>query len=130
MDFKALFTDLKDTTNEYDKKDIEKGKLMSILAYLGILCLIPYFAEKENKFVRYHAIQGLNLFLITLIYSVGLGVVSTILMFIPIIGWILIMLLSLLSYGFTALCIWGIVNVCQEKAKQLPLVNKWQLIKK
>ena len=61
MDFKAMFTDLKDTTNEYDKKEIENGKVMAILAYLGILCLIPYFAEKDNKYVRFHAIQGLNL---------------------------------------------------------------------
>ena len=129
MDFKALFTDLKDTTEEYDKNDIEKGKLMSILSYISILCLIPYFAEKDNKYVRYHAIQGLNLFLISTIYSVALMVISPILVFIPIVSFILIWALTLISYLFIALSIWGIVNVIQNKAKQIPLANKWQIVK-
>ena len=86
MDYKALFTDLKDTTSKYDKKDIENGKLMSVLAYLGILCLIPYFADKDNKFVRYHAIQGLNLFFYSLIYSVAFAIISLLLIFIPFLG--------------------------------------------
>ena len=65
-----MFTDLKETTEQYDKQDIEKGKLMSILSYFGILCLISYFTEKDNKYVRFHAIQGLNLFLISVIYYI------------------------------------------------------------
>ena len=130
MDFKAMFTDLKDTTNEYDKKEIENGKVMAILAYLGILCLIPYFAEKDNKYVRFHAIQGLNLCLFSVIYGVAFGILSLVLAFIPIIGWILILLLSLISYGFVALAIWGIVYAFQDKAKEIPVVNKYQLIKK
>ena len=130
MDFKAMFTDLKDTTSEYDKKEIENGKLMSVLAYLGILCLIPYFAEKDNKFVRYHALQGLNLFIFSLIYSVAFAVLTVILAFIPFVGWLLIMVLGLLSYVFLAWAIWGIVYVFQEKAKELPILNKYTLIKK
>lgn len=130
MDFKKLFTDLKDTTSKYDKKDIENGKLMSVLAYLGILCLIPYFVEKDNKFVRYHVIQGINLFFYSLIYSVALGIVSVVLVFIPFIGWMIIMLLGLISYVFLALSIWGIIYVFQDKAKELPIINKYKLIKK
>ncbi len=130
MDFKAMFTDLKDTTNEYDKKEIENGKVMAILAYLGILCLIPYFAEKDNKYVRFHAVQGLNLCLFSVIYGFAFGILSLVLAFIPIIGWILILLLSLISYGFVALAIWGIVYAFQDKAKEIPVVNKYQLIKK
>lgn len=130
MDYKALFTDLKDTTSKYDKKDIENGKLMSVLAYLGILCLIPYFAEKDNKFVRYHAIQGLNLFFYSLIYSVAFAILSVLLIFIPFLGWMLIMILGVVSYVFLAFSIWGIVYVFQEKAKELPIINKYKLIKK
>lgn len=130
MNFKELFTDLKDTTSEYDKKEIESGRIMAVLAYLGILCLIPYFAEKDNKFVRYHAVIGLNLMLISIIYSVAFVVASVVLAFIPIIGWFSIMILSLVEYGFIALSIWGIVNVLQDKAKELPVVNKYKLIQK
>ena len=130
MDIKAMFTDLKDHSKDYTKKEKEEGKAFAILSYIGILCLIPYFAEKKNKYIRFHAVQGLNLFLINIIYSVAVVVASMILVFIPIIGAIAIMLLGVLSYGFYALYIWGIVNACQDKAKELPIVNKIKLIKK
>lgn len=130
MDFKAMFTELKDYSKDYDKNEIESGKAMGILSYLGILCLIPYFAEKNNKYVRFHAIQGLNLLLVSVIYGFACGFLSVLLAFIPVVGAMLALVLSLLSYGFYALNIWGIVNVCNGKAKELPLVNKIQLIKK
>ena len=129
MDFKAMFTDLKDNTEQFDKSDIEKGKLMSVLSYLGILSLIPFFVEKENKYVRFHAIQGLNLFVFSIIYSVALSILSIILAFIPIIGWLLIIVLGLVSYAIPVFCIMGIVFACQDKAKEVPVVNKLKLIK-
>ena len=126
MKFKELFTDLKDYTAEYDPKDVESGKGMSILSYIGILFLIPYLAEKNNKFVRFHAIQG---FILSFIYSAAYGIVCAILALIPIIGWILIGLLGLVPVGFFVLYVWGIVNVCNGKAKELPVVNKLKIIK-
>ena len=89
---KSLFTDLKDSSAEYTKEEKDAGKLMAILSYIGILCLIPYFVEKDNKYVRYHAIQGLNLFIISLIISVAAAVVAFVgafLAFIPVLGFIL-----------------------------------------
>ena len=50
-----------DTTNEHNPQDIEQNKVMAILAYLGILVLIPLFAAKESKFARFHTNQGLIL---------------------------------------------------------------------
>ena len=43
--------------------DAEQNKVFGILAYLGILCLIPLLAAKDSRFARYHANQGLVLFL-------------------------------------------------------------------
>lgn len=34
------------------------AKLLAVLAYLGILVLIPILVAKEDKFVRFHANQG------------------------------------------------------------------------
>jgi len=130
MDIKSLFTDLKDRTKEFNKKEIESGKAMAILSYIGLLCLIPFFAEKNNKYVRFHAIQGLNICLLGLIYYIAYAILSVILLFIPIIGWLLIGLLGILSYGFIVLFIMGIVYAFQDKAKELPIVNKLKLIKK
>ena len=112
--------------NQFSKKDIEDGKLMGILSYIGILCLIPYLTEKENEFVKYHAKQGLNLFLIEIICSAGLSIIGGML-------WLLIGLIALVSscVGLLALAlsIMGIVNVCNGEAKELPIINKFKLIK-
>ena len=43
---------------ESNKKDNESKKSMAILSY--IIPLIPYFVEKKDKFVRFHAVQGMN----------------------------------------------------------------------
>ena len=45
-------------------------KLLGILSYLGILSLIPYFCGDKSEFVKYHATQGLNLFLVSIVYFV------------------------------------------------------------
>lgn len=112
--------------NQFSKEDKENGKLMGILSYIGILCLIPYLTEKENEFVKYHAKQGLNLFLIEVICSAGLSIIGGIL-------WLLIGLVALVSscIGLLSLVlsIMGIVNVCNGEAKELPIINKFKLIK-
>ncbi len=55
---------------------------MSVLAYIGILFLIPLLACPNSRFARYHTNQGLVLFLLEL----AIGVVTGIFTFIPVIG--------------------------------------------
>ena len=45
------------------KKTSDNDKLMGVLAYLGILVLIPLLAAKDSKFAQFHAKQGLTLFI-------------------------------------------------------------------
>ena len=123
---KNIFEDVKDDTELFDKKDIESGKVMAILAYIGILCLIPYFAEKNNKFVVYHAKQGLNLFIIEIIATAAVSMLSIVLFFLFFVGGLIGLAVSAGSF---ALSIIGIVNVCNGKAKELPIINKFKIIK-
>ena len=62
------FNNTADTTAEYDAQDIEKNKVMAVLAY--ILFFIPLLAAKDSKFARFHTNQGLVLFLGGIIASV------------------------------------------------------------
>ena len=124
---KKLFTDVKDSSKEFSKKEQEDGKAMGILSY--IIPLIPYFVEKNNKFVKYHATQGMNLLIISLIYAVAYSILSFIFLFIPVVGWIVVALIGLLGFGILALCIMGIIDVCNGKARELPIVNKCKFIK-
>ena len=138
---KEMFTDLKDHTTECTQEEVNNGKLMAVLAYFGLLALIPYFVEKDNKYVRFHSIQGLNFYLEGLIATVGLTVVMFVSMFlfiIPILGWILGGILFIVSFiglmaisiGSLVFQIMGIVYAVQGSAKELPIVNKIKLIKK
>lgn len=111
--------------NGFGKKELEDGKTMAILSY--ILPFIPYFAEKENKRVRFHAVQGMNL----LIVAVALNIVTNILYSISWRLWGIVGTISMIvNLGITALCIIGIVNVCKEQAKELPIIDKIKIIKK
>ncbi len=112
----------------FEKADIEQNKVFALLAYIGLLFLVPLLAAPKSPFARYHTNQGLILFL----FSAGIGVVVTILsfigMFIPFIN-ILVGIVSCLVYaalmvGTFVLMIMGIINAANGVAKPLPLIGK------
>ncbi len=122
---KKDFFDTKDETADFDKKDIEDNMAMGILAYIGILVLIPMLAAKESKYAKYHTNQGFTLFL----FGFCTSVVCWILSIIPYVGIVFTILGSLVSLCFFALMIIGIVNVVQGKAKELPFIGKYRFLK-
>jgi uncharacterized membrane protein len=96
----------------------EKGNenLMGAAAYLlgfvtGIIFLV---IEKENKFVRFHAMQST-------IVSGGIFVLNIALGFIPILGWIVGVLLSLGSFILWIVCMW---KAFQGEMYKLPYVGE------
>lgn len=91
-----------------------KENLWAILCYLGILIIIPFLIAKNNSFVKYHIKQGL------------------VLLALSVIAW----LLDMFHYSFTfvsnliniavfILAIIGIINVVQNREKELPLVGQF-----
>ena len=122
---KNVMEDVEDNSSSFGKDEAEKGKVMGILSYIGILSLIPFFAEKENKYVIYHAKQGVNLFIIQVIVGFVLGILGKL----PLVGGIFGLISSIIGLLFLILSIIGIVNVCKGKAKELPLVGKIKIVK-
>ena len=125
-----------DHSAEYDKTDAEANKVMALLSYLGILVLIPVFAGKHSPFVRYHANQGVVLLLAMIGYSIADGIVTSILRAILYKGlglWSIYSMCSsiinLLYVGFTVLAIIGIINVLNGRAKDLPIIGKYRVLK-
>lgn len=117
-------------SNEYfDKSDMEKNKLMAVLAYLGILVVIPIIVEPNSKFVRHHANQGLILLIASFVYSVAMRISAVLLGWIPIIGPIILSLASLLGVVLVIFIILGIVNVIQGNAKELPIIGSYKILK-
>ena len=99
--------------------------LMCVLSYLGILSLIPFFAEKNDPFIQYHAKQGLILCIIEIV----LNVVLMILLFIPVVNLIAYILSSVVGVVFVVLAILGIVAACKGEEKELPIVGAIKIIK-
>ena len=118
-DLSAKVTNLNNTadiTEQFDKDDIEKNKVMGLLAY--ILFFIPLLAAKDSPFARYHANQGLVLFLA--------AILSSVILIIPILGWIIAPILSIV---ITVLAVIGIINALNGKAKELPIIGKFKILK-
>ncbi len=119
IDLSEKFNELNntaDTTAEYDAQDIEKNKVMAVLAY--IIFLIPLLAAKDSKFARFHTNQGLVLF-------IG-AILSSVIAAIPLIGWIIAPIAGL---AITVLAIIGILNALNGRAKELPLIGKFKILK-
>lgn len=111
--------------------DVEKNKVFGILAYLGILWLVPLLAAKDSPFARYHCNQGLVLFLAAIGAWIANIVLDMVLVFIPFLGWFLMVVLHIgLILGILALAVIGIINAANGVCKPLPVIgNRFTLIK-
>ncbi len=122
----------------YTDKEIKEGKSIAWLSYFGLLALIPYFAQKENKYTHAHAIRGLNLLIVDIAWGVLMSILQSVIRtpvtywgytYYTTPGWLY--LISAAGYIFICVVsIIGIVNACSGKVKDLPLVGKVKIIKK
>lgn len=121
-----------------DQADIQNNKLFAILAYFGILVLIPILARKDSKFARFHANQGLILFIISVAVSVVFGIISGIISGVAVatlstallgLSTVVSAIQALFSIAIFVFEIMGIVNAATGKVKELPLIGKFKILK-
>lgn len=84
-----------------------------MLCYIFIIGLIFLFMEKENRFIRFHALQSVFLAIALILISIVLG-------FIPIIGAIASLLLSPLAF---ALMIFMMYQAYHNNYYKLPFIG-------
>lgn len=118
-----------DVTGDFDAADIAKNKVLALFAYIGILFLIPLLAAPNSKFARFHTNQGLVLFITGVIWGVISGIVNLIVGGVPVLGSLFSILSALVSLALFILAILGIINACTGKAKELPLVGTFKILK-
>ncbi len=123
------FNNTADTTAEFDAQDINSNKAMAILAYFGPLVLIPIFAAKGSKFARYHSNQGLVLLIAAIAYGIVYNILSAIILAISWRLYFVVSIIGLVSIVITVLAIIGIINAATGKAKELPLIGKFKILK-
>jgi len=104
------------------RADIDQNKVFAVLAYLGILFLVPLLAAPNSPFARFHTNQGIVLFLSALIlHFVGVLIAIVTLG----IGALLMPVTWLLIIIFVVL---GIVNAATGQFKPLPLIGHFRLM--
>ena len=104
--------------------------LAAMVAYLGtfVTGIIVLILEKENKFVRFAALQSTVTFLAIFVISFILNLLGGI----PILGFIFGIVSWLLSIGAFALWIFLMVKSYQGQAVKLPVVGDicWEQVHK
>ncbi len=120
-----------DTTASYSQQDIDQNKIMGILSYFGILVLIPIFAAKESPFARFHANQGLVLLVAGILVGMATSLVGMLfgLIHIDVLTALWNIVSWLIRVAMFALMILGIVNAASGKAKELPLIGNFRILK-
>lgn len=91
----------------------ETNKVMAILACIPLIGLILFFVEKEDKFVRYMGAQFTILWVVSFIISI-----------IPVIGWLLVIPVTILMW---VVIILGMVKVFKGERFDIPGVSPWAL---
>jgi uncharacterized membrane protein len=92
---------------ETKKIDPSEKKVWAAVGYLWILSLVALAARKDNDFVRFHASQGVLLFVFSIVF-----------MFIPVLGWLLNIVVAVAA-------IMGIIKALQGERWELPVVGDW-----
>ena len=106
-----------DNNGNYGVTSDDKG--LSVLSYISILFIIPLIARPNSQYCRFHANQGLVLFLIGDIVSIALR-------YVPLVHGILGTIWGIFTL---VLMIIGIVNAAQGQMKELPLIGSIHIIK-
>ena len=116
----------------FTTEDVNQNKVYGILAYLGILFLVPLFGAKDSLYAKFHANQGLVLFIFEVIVWVSYVVISFVLGLVTfglmniVTSFIVAPILGLIMLAFIII---GIVNACSGEAKKLPIIGGITLLK-
>jgi len=103
--------------------EIDEGKTLAAIGYLGILFLIPLLAKKENAFCQFHGKQGAVLFGVEVIGAIVLIILSVVLGFLPCAGWAISLVLWLAFWVCAlGLSIWGLVMALKGEYWKMPVI--------
>ena len=87
-------------------KDVEENKLWGALSYISIISIIVLLTKKDSEFAKFHAKQGVVLFIASILVG-----------WLPFIGWFIISPIVLL------LSLAGIIMAAQGKMWKMPLIG-------
>ena len=120
------FSNTSGNTGSYDRTDIENNKILALFSYLGILFIIPLIAAPNSKYARFHANQGIVLFICEAVYGIVIGIITAVFNAIGL--GIIASLISLAGLVFVVFMIIGIMNAVNGKAEELPVIGSLKIL--
>src|SRR5213082_58543 len=96
-------------------------QIFLVLSYLGILCLIPLLAKKDDPEVQWHAKNGLALFIAELVW-IALRI-ALIFVRIPGLGCGMATIGCVVWIGFLVLSIMGIIKAVNGQRFRIPILT-------
>lgn len=105
------------TQNTFNAADVQKNKVIAVIPYfLPILFFLPAVCDGNSAFCKFHSNQQLT----WLITCIVLGVVSAILGIIPVLGALLVAVISLALVSTAVIFAYGTIK---GKALRLPFIG-------
>ena len=104
---------------------IEPNIAAALSYMLGLITGIIFLVlEKDNKYVRFHAAQSIATSVIIIVISIGVSMVSSVLVFIPVLGWLAVLILTLgLSIGTFILWVLLMIKAYQGEEWEVPVAG-------
>ena len=104
--------------------DIVSGRLLAAVAYLPALCFVGLFAAPGNRYVGFHARQGLILFLAEIVGALGIALFDASLGTIPVLGFLASAILKfLLWFGFLGATVYGVIKGANGEVARIPYLG-------
>lgn len=111
-----------DHTEEFKERERTDNRWMAMLSY--IIPPIPFIAERHSGYVKFHSNQGMNLMVWSILIYLFIWVFDEGFTF----DFIVNFLNSVTTIILVCLVGFGVVTTLQDKAKELPIVSKLNLI--
>jgi uncharacterized membrane protein len=107
-------------TKKGNPDDVNDNKIFAIISYLWILCFVSLFAKSDSEFVKFHAKQGVVLFLAW----VAVFIFSEILKIITLwrLGYIV---MSIGNLAILVFAIMGIMHAVNGNMEKLPFIGQY-----
>jgi len=108
------------------EREIVSGRALAAVAYLPGLCFIGLLEAPQNRFVTFHARQGLVLLIVEVIAWIALAIFQGSVGAIPVVGWILTALARLIvGLGFLAVTVYGAAKGASGELVRIPFLGDW-----
>ena len=132
----VFMSSTKDYTETFSLEEIESGKALSIVSYL--IPIVPFILSKKNNYVRFHTLNGMKILFTYLIFLIIKRTLSYIFgtpcdlvsglkcIILPI---SLRIFFAFINMIFSFIVLYGLLNVCNNKAKEIPIISKIKLFK-